>query len=296
MAKQWYIIHTYSGFEDRVKKTLEQRVEALGMTDFFGEIQVPTETVVEIKNGKRREVRRKFFPGYVLVEMEMTDDAWHLVRNTPKVTGFRRGRQEAHPADRRRSESDPPPVGGDSREAAAEGDVREGRADPDHRRAVRFLQRRDRGRQPRSVDGQGDGDHLRAATRRWRWSSAKCKSCREGTSMAKKVVGQIKLQLPAGQATPAPPVGPALGQHGLNIMDFCKAFNARTQRSAGHHHPRHHHGVLRPDVQLHHQDPAGLLPAAQGGRAGEGLGRAQPGQGGDAHHEPGGGDRKNQDA
>jgi len=88
MAKQWYIIHTYSGFEDRVSKTLAQRVEALGMAELFGEIRVPTETVVEIKNGKRREVRRKFFPGYVLIEMEMTDDAWHLVRNTPKVTGF----------------------------------------------------------------------------------------------------------------------------------------------------------------------------------------------------------------
>ncbi len=88
MVKQWYIIHTYSGFEDRVQKTLEQRVEALGMQEFFGEVQVPTETVVEVKNGKKREVRRKFFPGYVLVEMEMTDDAWHLVRNTPKVTGF----------------------------------------------------------------------------------------------------------------------------------------------------------------------------------------------------------------
>ena len=88
MAKKWYIIHTYSGFEDRVKKTLEQRVEALAMGEFFGEIEVPTETVVEVKNGKRREVRRKFFPGYVLVEMEMTDDAWHLVRNTPKETGF----------------------------------------------------------------------------------------------------------------------------------------------------------------------------------------------------------------
>ncbi len=88
MAKRWYIIHTYSGFEDRVKRTLEQRIEALGMSELFGEIRVPTETVVEVKDGKKREVKRKFFPGYVLVEMEMTDDAWHLVRNTPKVTGF----------------------------------------------------------------------------------------------------------------------------------------------------------------------------------------------------------------
>jgi len=88
MAKQWYIIHTYSGFEDRVKKTLEQRIEALGMEEYFGEVQVPTETVVETKNGKKREVRRKFFPGYVLVQMEMNDDTWHLVKDVPKVMGF----------------------------------------------------------------------------------------------------------------------------------------------------------------------------------------------------------------
>lgn len=88
MSKQWYIVHTYSGFEERVKRTLEQRVEALGMAEQFGDVRIPTETVVEIRNGKKREVQRKFFPGYVLVQMEMTDEAWHLVRNTPKVTGF----------------------------------------------------------------------------------------------------------------------------------------------------------------------------------------------------------------
>jgi transcriptional antiterminator NusG len=92
MPKQWYIIHTYSGFEERVKKTLEQRIEALEMADFFGEVRIPTETVVEVRNGKRREVQRKFFPGYVLVQIDLAgekgDEAWHLVRNTPKVTGF----------------------------------------------------------------------------------------------------------------------------------------------------------------------------------------------------------------
>jgi len=86
--KQWYIVHTYSGFEDRVKESLEQRIEALGMSAFFGEVRIPTETVVEMKGGKKREVQRKFFPGYILVEMDMSDDAWHLVKNTPKVTGF----------------------------------------------------------------------------------------------------------------------------------------------------------------------------------------------------------------
>ncbi len=86
--KQWYIVHTYSGFEERVRENLTQRVDALGMREKFGEIKIPTETLVEMKGGKKREVQRKFFPGYILVEMEMSDDAWHLVKNTPKVTGF----------------------------------------------------------------------------------------------------------------------------------------------------------------------------------------------------------------
>lgn len=84
----WYIVHTYSGFEERVRETLKQRAEALDMTDAFGDIKIPTETIVEYKGGKKREVERKFFPGYILVEMEMSDAAWHVVKNTPKVTGF----------------------------------------------------------------------------------------------------------------------------------------------------------------------------------------------------------------
>jgi transcriptional antiterminator NusG len=87
-AKNWYIVHTYSGFEERVRQNLKQRVEAMDKSDAFGEIRIPTETLVEMKGGKRREVQRKFFPGYIIIEMEMSDEAWHLVKNTPKVTGF----------------------------------------------------------------------------------------------------------------------------------------------------------------------------------------------------------------
>ncbi len=85
---QWYIVHTYSGFEERVAEALRQRAEALDMADKFGEIRIPTETIVELKGGKKRQTQRKFFPGYMLVEMEMSDAAWHVVKNTPKVTGF----------------------------------------------------------------------------------------------------------------------------------------------------------------------------------------------------------------
>ena len=87
-AKKWYIVHTYSGFEERVRQTLRQRADALGMGDSFGDIRIPTETIVEFKGGKKCEMQRKFLPGYILVEMAMNDDTWHVVKNTPKVTGF----------------------------------------------------------------------------------------------------------------------------------------------------------------------------------------------------------------
>lgn len=86
--RQWYIVHTYSGFEERVRDLLKQRAHNLGLADKIGEIRIPMETVVELKGGKKRETQRKFFPGYLLVEMEMNDDTWHLVKDTPKVTGF----------------------------------------------------------------------------------------------------------------------------------------------------------------------------------------------------------------
>jgi transcriptional antiterminator NusG len=88
MAKQWYIVHTYSGFEAKVKESLKQRAEALGMGDVIEEILIPTEEVVEVRDGKKTRTSRKFFPGYILVKMEMSDAAWHVVKNTPKVTGF----------------------------------------------------------------------------------------------------------------------------------------------------------------------------------------------------------------
>jgi transcription termination/antitermination protein NusG len=88
MAKQWYIVHTYSGFEAKVKESLRQRVDAMGMGELIEDILIPTEEVVEVRDGKKTRSTRKFFPGYVLVKMEMSDTAWHVVKNTPKVTGF----------------------------------------------------------------------------------------------------------------------------------------------------------------------------------------------------------------
>ena len=88
MSKRWYVVHAYSGMEKSVGRAIRERVERAGMQDLFGQILVPTEEVVEMKNGQRSITERRFFPGYVLVEMEMNDDTWHLVKNTNKVTGF----------------------------------------------------------------------------------------------------------------------------------------------------------------------------------------------------------------
>jgi transcriptional antiterminator NusG len=87
-SKRWFVVHTYSGFENKVKEAIESRVKIFGMTEKITRVLVPTEKVVEVRNKQKRETEQKFFPGYVLVEMELTDDTWHLVRSTPKVTGF----------------------------------------------------------------------------------------------------------------------------------------------------------------------------------------------------------------
>ena len=93
--KRWYVVHVYSGMEKSVMRALTERIERGGMSEQFGQILVPTEEVVEVKNGTKSVTERRFFPGYVLVEIEMTDETWHLVKNTSKVTGFIGGKSSA---------------------------------------------------------------------------------------------------------------------------------------------------------------------------------------------------------
>jgi len=88
MALRWYVVHAYSNFENKVKQALEDRIERDGLQKYFGKILVPTEEVVEMRMGAQRKSDRKFFPGYVLVQMELTDETWHMVRDVPKVLGF----------------------------------------------------------------------------------------------------------------------------------------------------------------------------------------------------------------
>lgn len=88
MSKNWYVVHTYSGFEQKAKLALEERVRSLGLTEKFEEVLVPSESVVEIRKGQKKTTTRKFFPSYILVKMELTDETWHVVKGTPKITGF----------------------------------------------------------------------------------------------------------------------------------------------------------------------------------------------------------------
>lgn len=104
MSKKWYVVHAYSGFEKNVSRALRERIELSSLQEFFGEIMVPVEEVVEMRGGQKRRSERKFFPGYVLVEMELNDDTWHLVKETPRVMGFIGGKAD-HPAPLTESEA-----------------------------------------------------------------------------------------------------------------------------------------------------------------------------------------------
>ena len=97
MAAQWYVIHVYSGFEKKVAQSIKEQAQLKGMADHFPEVLVPTEEVVEMRRGSKVSSERKFFPGYVLCKMDLTDEAWHLVKNTPKVTGFLGGKSKPTP-------------------------------------------------------------------------------------------------------------------------------------------------------------------------------------------------------
>ena len=146
MTMRWYVVHTYSGFEKQVSRSLKEHIRNAGMEDKFGEILVPTEEVVEMKSGQKRTSERKFFPGYVLVKMEMDDETWHLVKDVPKVSGFIGG-----------SGTRPTPIS----DKEADAILRQVQEGVEKRRPVPGFQRHGRGRQLREEQAQGIGVHLR---------------------------------------------------------------------------------------------------------------------------------------
>lgn len=88
VAKKWYVVHTYSGFEDKVRSSIEDKVKKLGLEEKISKVMIPTERVIQLKAGKKKETERKFYPGYILVEMELDDETWHFIKSTPRVTSF----------------------------------------------------------------------------------------------------------------------------------------------------------------------------------------------------------------
>ena len=189
---------------------------------------MPTESVSEMKDNQKITVDKRTMPGYVLVNMELNEDSWKLVKGTPGVTGFVGASNEPVPLTQMEVDRilkkevavvDRPPAR----------DVHDRRVGQGRLRAALGLLRRDLRNQRGCRPPQGAGINLwpRNAGR------GRLRPGQEALAMAKKVLTTIKLQALGGAASPAPPVGPALGQHGINIMEFCKAFNAQTQQDAG---------------------------------------------------------------
>jgi transcriptional antiterminator NusG len=170
---EWYVVHSYSGMENRVKANLESRISSLNMEDYIFQVEVPTEEVAEIKAGQRKLVKRVRFPGYVLVRMELTDASWGAVRNTPAVTGFVGNAHQPQPLTLDEVEGwlapafeQPAAAGQRSRRGGADADrgrgLRRRRLGHGDRRAVRLPARHDQRDQHRRTEDQGPGGDLRA--------------------------------------------------------------------------------------------------------------------------------------
>ena len=213
---KWYVVHTYSGYENKVKNSIDRMVEYRGMQDLIQEVVIPTEDRIEIKDGVKKVKTRKLFPGYVVIKMVVNNETWYLVRNTEGVTGF-----VGHG-------SDPIPL---TKEEIVRMGIEKLRIDLDI----------EVGDTIRIIGGVFEGQLgiVEAINPEKQIVKVRISMFGRDTpaeiefSQVSKLRGYIKLQIPAGGATPAPPVGPALGQKSVNIMDFCKQFNARTQDQAG---------------------------------------------------------------
>ena len=160
MAKRWYIVHAYSNFENKVAESIREQAKQRGLADQFEEVMVPKEKVTEVRRGRKVDTERKFFPGYVLVKVDLTDEAYHLIKNTPKVTGFLGADNKPMPiseAEASRSSAG----AGRHRPAEAVGVVRGRRAGAGVGRAVRVVQRHRRGSRRRPLAREGRGVDLR---------------------------------------------------------------------------------------------------------------------------------------
>jgi 50S ribosomal protein uL11/transcription termination/antitermination factor NusG len=230
---RWYVVNTYSGHENKVKANLEHRIESMGQRQRFRRVVVPTEQVIDTKDGQKVQVEKRVLPGYVLVNMDLNDDAWTVVKNTPGVTGFVGAGSKPVPLSQPEVDrilKTGTTAGGERARATIEYSLGE---------SVKVTSGPLSDFDGEIVDVNPDQQKLKVLVDIFERQVPvelgfdQVKKLDYRTDMAKKVLTLIKLQIPGGQANPAPPVGPALGQHGVNIMEFCKAFNAQTAQENG---------------------------------------------------------------
>ncbi len=273
---QWFVIHSYAGYENKVKSNLESRIASMNMEERIFEVVIPMEDVIEFKNGKKQVVSKKVFPGYLLVRIELDDDSWYVVRNTPGVTGFvglgarptplSRRRSRTSSRSRPRTATGPPTKKSRPRLEYELGEsvrVREG--------PVRRLQRHHRRDQRGPAQAQGPRQHFRTGNPRRAGLRPSGEAVRGAPSpMAKRrVTAIVKIQLPAGKATPAPsrrhgPRAPRRADDGVR-----QAVQRRHRGQGRPGHPGRDHHLRGPVVHLRPEDPADGGAAPPGGRAGK---------------------------
>ena len=173
MDKRWYIVHAYSNFEKKVAETIREQAEQQGLEELIEEIEVPTEEVIEVVRGRKIDAERKFLPGYVLVKMEMTDEAYHLIKNTPKVTGFLGAASKPLPMREAEVERILDQVAGGRRAAEGVDVVRDRREGERHRRSVRVVRRRGRGNRRGRARASRSRSRFSAGPPRSIWNSVR---------------------------------------------------------------------------------------------------------------------------
>ena len=288
MAMRWYVVHAYSNFEHRVAESLKDRIKRDGLEDKFGEDPRADRRSRRDARGQKRRSERKFYPGYVLVQMEMDEQTWHLVRDVPKVLGFIGGtsdkpapisEKEANQILRRVEEGVDKPRPKVLFEPGQVVRVTDGPFNDFNGVVESVNYEKSRLQVAVQILGRSTPVELDSLkSRRLRPSSSgerpTTRSSRRrafaprSRRWPRKYRATCKLQVPAGSANPSPPIGPALGQQGVNIMEFCKQFNAQTQKlEKGLPIPVMITVYCGPQLHLHHEDAAGVGADPQGASA-----------------------------
>ena len=225
----WYIVQAYSGFEKKVVESIKDELKRHKLESSLDQLLIPTHQVTEVKKGKRTKKEKKYFPGYVLIKIELTKQIYHLIKNLQKVSGFL-------------GSSDKPTPISDNEIKRILGQVSESAIN--QKSGISF----EIGEKVKVCDGPfasftGLIEQIDEEKSRLKVSVSifgrptpvdlEFNQVEKELVMAKEITGYVKLQIKGGQANPAPPVGPALGQRGINIMEFCKAFNEKTKSFMG---------------------------------------------------------------